>query len=263
MTATWTFGGTALSTYGKVTLINDYLDLPPRRGDDVLIPFQHGQVFTQKYYDVRSLTFGIALYTGTSATTLESTIDALKAKLAPRTQQTLAHTMADTTVRNISASVNELLEPDRAHNGFLRYVVTFKCAYPFFRLSTEITSNETTIDASPKAMVVTNPGTVEERDASIVLTGPLSNTVITNSTNGNTLTYTGTIASPRVVTIATDATTRELIATDDLSANKIANVTHSGASCWMVFNVGTNNLSITDGTATTGKVRVRFNAPFL
>lgn len=261
MTTTWTFGGTALSTFGKVTLINDYLDLASKRGEDQLIPFRHGKIFTKKYYDARTLTFGIAV-TASTATALETTFDNMRKLFSLQTQQVLASTREDTTVRNAYASVNAPMDVQRISALIAKVIVEFTLPDPIFRLSTAIADNTTTINTDPKAMVVANPGTIEERDATIILTGPLSNTVITNSTNGCILTYTGTIASPRVVTISTSAT-GEYVATNDLGANVIGNITHSGASALMVFNPGNNTLSIADDTATTGTVKVTFNAPFL
>ncbi len=258
---TWTYGGTALTSFGKVTLINDYLDTAQRRGDNQLVPFRHGNVYVEKYYGERSLTFGMVI-TAATATALETTFDNMRKLFAVRTEQVLAQTMEDATVRNIYATVNSPMQVQRITSTIARVVVEFVAAKPFFRLSTAIADNTTTIDADPKAMVVANPGTIEERDATIILTGPLSNTVITNSTNGCTLTYTGTIASPRVVTISTSAT-GEYVATTDLGASVIGNITHTGASALMVFNTGNNTLSIADDTATTGTVKVTFNAPYL
>lgn len=40
MALIWSFGGTLLSTYGRVTLINDYLDLPERRGENMTLPYR-------------------------------------------------------------------------------------------------------------------------------------------------------------------------------------------------------------------------------
>ena len=261
MTTTWTFGGTALTTYGTITNVDDYLSTPERRGDDILVPFRHGKIFTTKYYDARKITFYM-IKQAASAAALETSINALRAKIAPKTEQTLSMTMEDSTVRTIQASVNSPLQVQRETPNTARIVLEFTCASAFWRLSTVIADNTTTINANPKAMTVTNPGGVEERDATIILTGPLSNTVITNSTNGCVLTYTGTIASPRIVTISTSAT-GEYTATDDLGANKISNITHSGASALMVFDVGANTLSIADSTHTTGTVKVTFYAPFL
>jgi len=257
----WTFGGTSLASFGKVTLLNDYLDIAARRGENQVIPFRHGRRFVPKYYDERTLVFGIAVYKAT-ANALEAAIDDMKKLFSVRTEQILAQTMEDATVRNAYATVNRKMEIQRRSNLIAMATVEFTLSSPIFRLSTPIADNTTVINASPKAMTVTNPGTIEERDATIILTGPLQNTVITNSTNGCVLIYTGTIASPRVVTIST-AVTGEYVATDDLGANKINNITHSGASALMVFNTGDNSLSITDATATTGTIKITFNAPFL
>lgn len=261
MAITWTFGGTALTSLGKVTLIDDYLDAPNRRGDNQTIPFRHGAIFAKKYYDQRKLTFGITVITA-SATALETAFDTMRALFGKQAQQTLEMTREDSSVRNASATVDSSMNVKRFSDRIARVTVEFTLTSPFFRLSTVIADNTTVIDASPHAMTVTNPGTIEERDATIILTGPLQNTVITNSTNGNTLTYTGTIASPRVVTISTNST-GEYVATNDLAANVIGNITHTGASALMVFNAGGNTLSITDATATTGSVKVSFYAPYL
>lgn len=257
----WTFGGTALTTFGKVTLINDYLDMPARRGNDIDLPFTDGGQFVNKFYGARTLTFGVAINVADAAT-LESTLDTLRKLLAVRTQQTLSMTLQDSTVRTISASVNKPLQINRIGAKLAKCMIEFVCPFPFWRLSTAISSNTTTINANPKAMTVTNPGTVAERRASIILTGPLSNTVITNSTNGNVLTYTGTIASPRVVTISYTAA-GEVTATDDLAANKISNITHTPEAAFMIFETGANTLSIADSTHSTGTVQVTFNAPFI
>ena len=258
-TTSYTYGGTALTTYGKVLKIDDDFDMPDRRDGNILIPFKDGEVYTQKYYSGRTIIFGIFMSSAT-ATAMETLIDTLKTKLAPRTQQVLAQTREDGTIRNINATVDVSIQPERETSKQTRAVLTFRCTSPFWRLSTVITDNTTTIDASPKAMVVTNPGSAPESDPVITLTGPLANTVITNSTNGAILTYTGTIASPRVVTIQT--VNGEYTATDDLAADKIGNVSHSGGASLLPLDVGTNTLSITDGTATTGTVKVSFYAPF-
>jgi predicted phage tail component-like protein len=257
---TWIYGGSTLSTFGRVTVVNDYLDTGDRRGENILIPFRHGKVFIQKYYDERKITLGIALI-GSSASDLESKVDTLKALLAPKTTQTLSQTREDTTVRTVPATVDKNLQVQRISATIAKAVLEFTLPNPFFRASSATTST-TTINASPKAIGVTNAGTVEETAPTITLTGPLQNTVITNSTNGCTLTYTGTIASPRVVTIQLTAN-GDWTATTDLGANVIGNVTHSGAPSLFVFDVGANSLSVTDATHTTGTLGFSFYAPYL
>jgi phage-related protein len=257
----WRFGSYDLESFGRVTLIDDYLDLPDRRGRNQVIPFRHGTRFVEKYYDERKLTFGLAI-SAVSADALEGIMDTLRGLLAPRTEQTLTQFLADGTQRTSQASVERPLQINRKAPNIALLTIEFILASPYMRLSTAIADNTTTINADPTAMTVTNPGTVEERDPVITLTGPLQNTVITNSTNGCVLTYTGTIASPRVVTIQT-AATGEFTAVTDLGANVIGNISHSGASALMVLNVGVNTLSIADDTHTTGTVKISFYPPYL
>lgn len=258
---TWEFGGTELDTFGRVTLINDYLDLPDKRGENVLIPFRHGQFHVNKFFEQRIMSFGIAVI-GTSASDLEDTFDEMRALFSPSSRQILEQTLEDSSKRQALAEVRSKMTVERFSDKIAKVVVQFTLAQPFFRSDTILADNETVIDASPHAMVVDNIGTVAERDATIILTGPLSNTVITNTENGNTLTYNGTIASPRVVTISTSST-GQYVATTDLGANVIGNISHSGDSALMVFEVGENTLSITDATATTGTVKVSFYPPFI
>jgi hypothetical protein len=246
---TWSYGGVALSSYGKVTMIDDDLDIAERRGNNIQIPYQHGTSFVKKFYDERKISFGVAIHAATAGA-LEILLDSLKSSLGLGTLQVLSQTREDSTVKRESAI-------------FLRCVIEFTLPFPFFRLSTSIADNTTIINANPKAMTVTNPGGVEEVHPTIILTGPLQNTVITNSTNGCILTYTGTIASPRIVTISYDTTNRNWIASDDLAANKIALLTHSGDGGLFKLDKGVNTLSIADSTHTTGTVKITFKAPYL
>ena len=260
MTVSWTFGGTALTSFGKVTLMDDYIGTATRRGGNQIIPFRNGDIFASKYFEGRKFTFGMAI-TAASATALETTFDNMRKLFGVRTEQVLAMTMEDSSVRNISATVNDPIQVSRKTATLALVVVKFDCAAAVWRLSTAIADNTTVINTNPKAMTVTNPGTVAERNATITLTGTLTNTVITNSTTGETLTYTGTITSPRVVTISVNAY-GEYIATDDLGANVIGNITHTGSTALMTFNPGANTLSVADASG-AGTVKVAFNAPFL
>ena len=263
MSLTWTYNGTDLSTFGKITVIEGYLDMPQRRGGNQVIPFQHGTMHAGKYYDERRLAFGITI-NKSSASALETAFDDLRKLIAPRTQKTLSLTREDASVLTTQAIVDAPLQVSRVTNTLARLVVEFVMPRPYFRLSTAIADNTTTINTSPKSMTVTNPGTIEERDPTITLTGPLSNTVITNTTVGVSLTYTGTIAGGEVVTISTNSY-GEFTATSTAGGgtNVIGNISHNGAAALMVLDVGSNTLSITDSTATTGTVKVSFHAPYL
>jgi len=260
---TWTYGADDynLATFGKVTLIDDYLGMSRKRGSNQIIPYQHGTVFVPKYYDERTLVFGIAVI-AESAELLETTFDTMHALFALRTEQTLTQTREDTTVRTAQASVSGGIDVERVSDKIARVTFEFLMSKPYFVLNEVIADNTITINTNPKAMTVTNPGTFEERNPTTILTGPLENTVMTNSKNGNVLTYTGIIASPRVVTISTNSS-GEYIAVTDLGVNVIGNITHSGSAALMVIDVGDNVFSIADDEATTGTVKVTFSAPFI
>lgn len=258
---TFSFGGTQLESLGKVTQINDYLDLPQTRGSNQVVPYRHGAIFVRKYYEERTLSFGIAIIE-TSAAALETKFATMRALFSPRTEQTLSITQEDANVITAQASVDKPMQVNRLSDRHARVVLEFTLADPFFRLSTVIADNTTTINANPKAMTVTNPGTVEERDPILTLTGPLSNTVITNATNGCVLTYAGTIAGGESVSIETNAL-GEYTALKNGVTNVISALSHSGSAALMVLEPGANTLSIADDTHTTGTVKISFYAPFL
>lgn len=259
---TFSFGGTDLSTFGNITVIDGYLDLPERRGDNIRIPLRNGTSHVRKYYDERTITFGIAVIESTLAA-LEATLNTMRALFAVPTQQTLSITFEDATVKTVQATVDRALQINRIGTTLARVVVEFTMCEPFFRLSTAIADNTTVISASPNAMTVTNPGTIEERDPQIIIHGAFASITITNSTNGASLTYTGAIGTGETVTIGT--LNGEYYATLSTgSTNVIGNVTHSGSAALLPLNVGNNTLSITNaGRDANSTVKITFSAPYL
>lgn len=254
---TWTFAGTSLTDFGRVTIINDYLDMPQRRGNNQVIPYQHGAVFVNKYYGERVITMGIAI-NAASPTALESTTDSMKTLFSRRTEGTLACTREDSTVRNAMASVNNPFEIDRKSSTVALAVVQFDLAKPYFRAGTVIADNTTTISAGTVAMNVVNIGNVEECDPVITMIGPLNNPIITNSTNGYVLNYGGTIAGTVVLQTASTGEYTAMAGT----TNVIGNITHSGGAEFMVLNAGTNVMSIVNTGGTTGTIGISFYAPY-
>jgi hypothetical protein len=260
---TYKFGGTSLTAFGKVTLINDNLDNAERRGENIEIPFDDGSVFIQKPFGETSITFGIAM-TAASATAMETLFDTLDALIAPRTEQVLEMTREDASVRTISATVNKKKNVNRITNTLARITLQFDCSFPFWRSNTLITDNTLAIDASPKAMTVTNTGTVYENNPTITIHGAFTSITLTNSTNGAVLTYTGAISTSETVTIG--RLNKEIYATLSTgSTNVVGNLSHSGTKgALFPINVGANTLAITstgkDGNST---VKISFYPPFL
>lgn len=256
---TWTFDAVDLSTFGQITELNDYLDTAEKRGGDQTVPNIHGSIFVEKFFSEGEISFGIAILKD-NAIALEAAFDELKALLSSRTQKYLENTRADGSVRKVLASHEGKMQVKRESYKFARVVITFKLAEPFFRATSQTVVSEV-VDASPTTLDITNPGSVEECNPIIELTGPLEDTVITNTTNGVVLTYTGVIPSPRIVTL--QKVGHEYIATNDLGTNVIANFSHQGREAFMVLDPGLNELSITDDNATTGEVQISFYAPYL
>ncbi len=258
---TWTYAGSALTSFGRVSLMDDYIDQPTRRGGNVVIPYKDGAVFSQKYYGERTIVFGIAIQTA-SATVLESTLDTMKKLLALRTQQTLSQTMTDTTVRTVLATVDGSLQPSRKNDRFLTAVLEFSLTQPYFRSNVQ-TNGTVTMSAGTVAGTVVNSGTLEDNEPTLYLIGPLNNPAITNSTNSFSLTYAGSVPSGAGGTITIQNTAGQWVASNDLNANKIGNLTHSGGASLMRLDAGTNIFSIVNAGGTTGKVIFSFYPPYV
>jgi hypothetical protein len=257
----WSFGSVSLDTLGIVTLVSDSLKLPEKRGGNMLIPFMAGRVWVEKEFEQRSMTLGLEVAED-SIQALESRIDTVKAFFGRRALGLLSQTLEDLSVRQCYAEYTGDLSLTRISPVSVRMALDFTMPEPFFR-SSVLTSNTQTINASPKTYTLNNPGSAEERRAVILLTGPLANVEITNTTNGVSVKYNAAIAGGHYVLIDVDAETGEYTATTDLGANVIGNVTHEGSAALMVLDAGDNSMSVTDDTHTTGTVAFAFYAPWL
>jgi len=257
----WSFRGTNLDALGIVTLVSDSLKMPKRRGDNVLVPFRHGRFFTRKYFEQRTLSLGLEIVEDSIAA-LEAKMDRVKALMGLGSLGTLEQRLEDLSVRNAQAECTGDLNGARTSPVSMRLVLDFTMPDPFFRLNTQ-TSDTQTIDASPKTYTLNNPGTAEETLPKITLTGPLANTEITNTTNGVSVKYNGTITAGHYVVIDVNPSTGEFTAVTDLAVNVIGNVTHEGNAALLVLESGDNAMSVTDDTHTTGTVKIEFYPPYL
>lgn len=256
---TWAFGGIALSTYGKVMRIDDYLDLPETRGQDIVLPHRHGAKFVEKFFEPKSIMFEIGI-SETGVQEIEAKFDDIRKNFGKRAQQLLECTLADSSVRQAYARVESIMQVRRTTGRIAKIVVEFTLSEPFFRSDAQSVFTET-IDANPKAMVVENVGTVAERNPTIILTGPLTNVVITNPENGLTWSYTGVIADGDTVTFYQDAD-GQYTAIHSVDGEVIGNVNHSGDTAFMVIETGEQTLSIASVSPTTGTVEISFYPPY-
>lgn len=261
----WTFRGTALDDFGVVTLLDDVFDAPERRGENLKIPHRHGRIHTRKYYDQRTLLLGITIR-GDTISDVENYFFQLKALCAQTGEGALSVEKEDGTVLNANAEVSGSIQPSVAGPVAVKTTIPFVLSDPFF-YAESATVQTVTINASPTSATVANgtvaDGNVEVDTIEIVLTGPLNNTQISNTTNDVSLTYGAAIAAGQTVTISVDAASGEYKAVHSVSGNVIGNVTHSGSPALMVFDPGDNAIEITDSVATTGTVKFTFTPRYV
>lgn len=255
----WVFGGTTLASLGIITKLSDALEMPSRRGGNIVVPYRHGRIWTRKYYDQRVIQLGMAL-TETSAAALETKLDTIKTLCGKCEQQILQVTNEAGSVRKAYAEVEGSIDVERKSAGVAKLVIPFTLSEPFFRDNTQY-SYEVTIDASPKAFDPNNIGTIEETTAIITLTGPLEHPKIEHQTSFVWVQYDADIANGHTVIIDCAAYT----AVHSVSGNVINSIKHGGDSCFMIFTPGSgvNHCHVTEANPTTGKVKVQFYPPFL
>ena len=217
-------------------------------------------MFTQKYFDQRVLSLGLEIVEG-SISDLETAIDAVKALLGGRDLGVLEETMEDSSVRTGMAELSNDLSVARISPISVKMILEFTMPDPFFYSDTQV-SDTTVINVSPKTYTINNTGTVEKCNPSIVLAGPLNNPEITNTSNNISVKYNGIIALGHSVTIDLNPETDEYRAVTDLGVNVIGNITHDGDAAYMVLNSGSNAISVTDDTHSTGTVTIEFYPPY-
>jgi len=256
---TWTFGGVRLDSFGFVTDLTSYLDIPPKRSENVLIPLNDGRVHAKKFFDQRSMTFGL-LVQADNIHELEEKVDSLKLLVGSRDQQALAYQAHDGIRSALAEVVNQISATRDSDPLSVDYILDFLLADPFFR-STTIYSLEITVDAVTHAMDIANAGTVDERTAVITFTGPLEHPKIELMASGIYVQYNAHIAAGQTVIIDC----KDYTAVHSVSGNVINNMVHSGDPCFLPILAGTNHCHVTHANAgnTTGKCKVEFYPPYL
>ena len=257
--SSWSFRGVALDDFGIVTLVSDSLMMPERRSENILIPFQDGRVFVEKQFEQRTMSLGLEI-TEASLVALEGKMDTVKALLGKRSLGTLIQVLEDASVRSIQAEYTGDLHLTRVSPLCVRLLLEFIAPHPFFQ-GTDLVSDLQVMDAAPKNYSIINPGTADVRDPKIVLAGPLDHVVITNLTNGVSLSYNAMIDEFRIVTIQKSGS--DYVAADDLGENLIGNVSHTGSSSLFILDAGENEIELLDGLAANGSVTVEFFPAYL
>jgi hypothetical protein len=270
---TWSFDGTTLNNYAYgVMSVGE--GLPDRRGSNRTISYRHGDQWRRKWFEPRIISLSMFIQDHTTGDALPATdqlrreqfndnLDALRQLFGKtRNQSDLVRTVRTSSgleTRTAQAEPTALREFIRHPDLRLaRFVVDFHLSDPFFYGGS---ATQQSISAKDTPTTVTNDGTAEATDWTIVITGGTGgavNPVLTNTDLAVSFTYTGTIAVSDTVTFDTGAGT----ATHSGSGDVTTSVTHSGDRSWMVLNPGNNTLELTM-TSGAGSVTFDYNPPFL
>ena len=134
MSTHWIFGGVRLDSFGAVTLLDDYLDMPTKRSDNITIPLLDGRVFAKKYFEQRTMLFGIEVFKE-NVPDLEDTLESMKLLFGARTQQALTNIISCSPgIRTAQAEVQGNMGVVRDVNAVsARCTITFVLTEPFMR----------------------------------------------------------------------------------------------------------------------------------
>jgi hypothetical protein len=283
-------GGAAVSLHQQWwsigTIGGTRFGIPLLRGSNVEVPYVSGQLQRAKYADQRAIT--LVMWT--------AGIDQSSGKPDPSDQRTAWNTnwqqlralfwtrgvlgsVQGTLTRQwnvgyqgqsasmISASalaeVAGTMEPTMTGRTRADFSVDLLLAAPYF-----FGSQRTVTLARNVAQNVTayGEGVVGETFPStlnaftVTLNGPLTNPLITNSTNGVSVALQASVASGSSVTV--DILNRTAMASSGL--NLIAYITHAGARQWLMLTPGVNNLELTTGSSSdSGNAVVAWNDHYI
>jgi hypothetical protein len=260
---TWEYDGVDLTTLGyNVRLLGAPVNVPPRRGENVVLPSRTGRLYAAKRLDERTVSLAMFVkdthptnYGAGSETQLLANLDALRGLFARDGQHVLKHTMASSTRLATAEVVNAVtFEPLGAGNAF-GFSVEFLLADPLWYAQTVTTVGPTTIGQSPQNITVTNGGTYRGEKAILTLVGPLSNPKL--AIGATWVQFTGAVGAGQTLVLRCEDFTATLA-----GADVSGNVSHAGALSWLPLPVGVNTLAVTTGTL-GGSVTVAWTAAFV
>lgn len=269
------YAGIDLSTLGAAPSMADGVKgAPPVRGKNLLIPYQHGQRWAQKFYDERPLVIQ-GLITGVSGIALDAAADNLK-KLFPigAGEQKLEVQQADLSLRYVMAEVRnsliqmEVVKGTKAVKWSLELVASdpiwygsaLEAASGRFAtwtldsgvllddgtrwLDTTAAYFAQTVSSSPANVEATNSGTIFTRKPILYLRGAMVNPLIFNLRNNYSLQLMLTTAGTDQLVV--DCGAQTVTKNGILQPPNVA-VLGPGQVDWMHLEPGDNTLKITPG----------------
>ncbi len=239
MPENWTFNGVSLSSRGKwdVEAVIEGIGIPKFRGNDLRVPFQHGNRWIKKRFDSRKIVFSMWIK-GADRADLDQNIDAFLTAIGTPGLHTLVRTLRSGETRLAQAELCSEIHFARKNPGYAKFALELELPDPFFYALSKATDVRA-ISSSPFVWTHANAGSAPATAMVITLDGPLSNPVLKNRNNGIWIQYVGTIASGQSVVLDTKHFT--CLQGED---NMISIVKHGGDAYWMILDAGSNSMEL-------------------
>lgn len=239
MPENWTFNGFSLSARGKwdVEAVIEGVGIPKFRGNDLRVPFQHGNRWIKKRFDSRKVVLSMWIK-GTDRADLDDNIDAFLTAIGQPGLHTLSRTLRSGETRLAQAELCSEIHFVRKNPGYAKFALELELPDPFFYATGQITDVRT-VSTSPLTWTHANSGSAPATNMVITLEGPLSNPVLRNQYNGVWIQYVGMILSGESVVLNTKYFT--CLQGDQ---NMISIVKHGGDAYWMILDAGDNSMEL-------------------
>ena len=256
MPENWTFNGFSLSSRGKwdVEAVIEGIGIPKFRGNDLRVPFQHGNRWIKKRFDSRKVVLSMWIK-GLDRADLDNNIDAFLTAIGKPGLHTLSRTLRSGETRLAQAELCSEIQFVRKNPGYAKFALEMELPDPFF-YGTEKTADVRTASTSPLIWTHANTGSAPATNLVITLDGPLSNPVIRNKNNGIWIQYVGTILSGESVILDTKYYT--CLQGDQ---NMISIVKHGGDAYWMILDAGDNGMELETETI-GGSITIQYYPAF-
>ena len=239
MPENWTFNGVSLSLRAKwdVEAVIEGIGIPKYRGNDLRVPFQHGNRWIKKRFDSRKVVLSMWIK-GTDRADLDTNIDVFLTAIGQLGLHTLSRTLRSGETRLAQAELCAEIHFVRKNPGYAKFALELELPDPFF-YAMDKTIDVRTVSSSPHIWTHANEGSAPATHMIITLEGPLSNPILRNQNNGVWMQYVGTIASEESVALDTKHFTCL-----QGNENRISIVKHGGDANWMILDAGNNSLEL-------------------
>ena len=256
MLETWTFNGFSLNSRGKwdIEAVIEGIGIPKFRGNDLKVPFQHGNRWIKKRFDSRKVVFSMWIK-GTDRVDLDTNIDAFLTAIGDPGLHTLYRTLRSGETRMAHAELCSEIQFVRKNPGYAKFALELELPDPFF-YGTEKTADVRMVSTSPHIWTHTNDGSAPATDMVITLEGPLSNPVLRNRNNNVWIQYVGTIPDGKSVVLDTKHFTCQQ---DEDSMISI--VKHGGDAYWMILDAADNSMEL-ETDVIGGKISLSYYPAF-